>query len=80
MYQIDTQLLGQQLHAERLSRATNLHRLSVGSPVQPRRKTRVRFGDAFVTAGNRLAAFGNRLGDRIGAAAPPPACSPPTRP
>jgi hypothetical protein len=79
MYQFDTQLLAQQLHAERVSRATKLHRLSVGSPSEPRRSTRVRVGDAFVTTGNRLAAFGNRLGDRMSAAACPPACSHPTQ-
>ena len=78
MYQIDTQLLGQQLHAERVSRATKMHQLSLGSPIEPRRRTRVRVGDAFVTAGNRLAAFGNRLGDRMSAAASPPTCSHPT--
>ena len=79
MYQFDTQLLAHQLHAERVSRATKLHRLSVGSPIEPSRGTRARFGDAFVTAGNRLTAFGDRLGDRMSAAASPPACSHPTR-
>ena len=79
MYPFDTQLLAQQLHAERLSRATKMHRLSYDSPIEPRRRTLVRLGDAFVTTGNRLAAFGNRLGDRMSAAASPPACSPPTR-
>ena len=75
MYQFDSHLLAQQLHAERVSRATKLHRLSAGSPIEPRRNTRVRLGDAFVATGNRLSAFGNRLGDRMSAAASPPPCS-----
>ena len=78
MYQFDTQLLAQQLHAERVSRAAKLHELSVGSPIDPRRSFRVRLADALVDTGNRLAAFGNRLGDRMSAAASPPACSHPT--
>lgn len=79
MYQFDTQLLAQQLHAERVARATKMHRLAVGSPIEPRRSARVRLGDVFVTTGNRLAAFGNRLGDRMSTGAPPPVCSHPTR-
>jgi hypothetical protein len=79
MYQFDTQLLAQQVHAERVSRANKLHRLSVGSPFESRRSTRVRLGDALVATGNRLARFGNRLGDRMSTAACPPACSHPTR-
>jgi hypothetical protein len=75
MYQFDTQLLAHQLHAERVSRAARIHRLSEGSPIEPRRSARTRLGDVFIAGGNRLAAFGNRLGDRMSAAASPPSCS-----